>query len=114
MERWGGESQVAGDGKEPGESQPGPGNTCLQCPRGLEGAYLAGADRQFGRRFLFRETLGLHPRVSVAGFHKNKTCNKKLLMVFWANYFPLLKWDRSYLFKETVQNLLPENIPPIA
>lgn len=36
MERWGGESQVAGDGEELGESQPGPGNTCLQCPRGSE------------------------------------------------------------------------------
>ena len=54
MERWGGESQVAGDGEELGESQPGPGNTCLECPRGSEGTHLAGADKQFGRRFLFR------------------------------------------------------------
>jgi len=52
MERWGGESQVAGGGEELGELQPGPGNTCLQCPQGSEGTYLAGADRQFGIRFL--------------------------------------------------------------
>lgn len=52
MEQGGGEFQVAGDGDEQEESQPGPGNTCLQFPQGSDGTYLAGVDRQFGRRFM--------------------------------------------------------------
>lgn len=50
--------------------------------------------------------------MSVGNFHKNKTCSKNPPVVFCASYYPLLKWDRSYLFKETVKNFLPENIPP--
>lgn len=50
--------------------------------------------------------------MSVGDFHKSNTRRENPRVVFCAKYYSLLEWDRSYLFKETVKNFLPENIPP--